>query len=193
MVFKLNLDSNCDGHIDWISLISYIDVTGLNTDGSPKNNWVKTYRNDFRLSEIDLKGKTQPYVKAIGFPEERYQTFRIDAQDQTDWTDSDPNFKYLTLKRVQPTHTNCASAMSSSEAIAADEEVPIEGVVVDETTEGATTNTATTSNEDEDTVEQTDTSVVEQEEEEEESVEEEDEDTNNNSSEEVEEEEEEEE
>jgi hypothetical protein len=189
MVFKLNLDSNCDGHIDWISLISYIDVTGLNTDGTPKNNWVKTYRNDFRLSEIDLKGKTQPYVKAIGFPEERYQTFRIDAQDQTDWTDSDPNFKYLTLKRVQPTHTNCASAMSSSEALAADEEVPIEGVTttVDET--AASTETAT--NEDEDTVEQTDTAVIDQEEEEqeqEENAEDEDNDNNNNSTEEEEEE-----
>ena len=100
LAFKLNLDSNCDGKVDQIRLLQYIDRSGLD-NGKPRNNWVLTFDRTFSLNEIGLKSKIQSYVEDIGHPEYRYQTLRIDGQSQSEWqSTTNPPYKFVTLKQI---------------------------------------------------------------------------------------------
>ena len=100
MAFKLNLDSNCDGKVDQIRLIQYIDKSGLN-NGKPRNSWILTFGRTFSINEIGLKSKIQSYVEDIGHPEYRYQTLRIDGQSQSEWkSTTNPPYKFVTLKEI---------------------------------------------------------------------------------------------
>jgi len=116
MAFKLNLDSNCDGVVDQIRLLQYIDKSGLN-NGKPRNNWILTFGRTFSVDEIGLKSKIQSYVEDIGHPEYRYQTVRIDGQSQSEWqSTTNPPYKFVTLKQItniQKDDGSCTMTSSS--------------------------------------------------------------------------------
>jgi hypothetical protein len=107
MWFKLNLDDNCNGTTDRIALIMYVDVSGLDANGKPRNQWELVYYKIHTLSSIDLKGKATPWVISKGLPSQYwYQTIRIDQQSQSDWNDQG-NEKFETLKKVAITKNGC--------------------------------------------------------------------------------------
>ena len=107
MWFKLNLDDNCNGTTDRIALIMFVDVSGLDANGKPRNQWELVYYKIHTLSSIDLKGKATPWVISKGLPSQYwYQTIRIDQQSQSDWDDQG-NEKFETLKKVTVTKNGC--------------------------------------------------------------------------------------
>jgi hypothetical protein len=112
MAFKVNLDYNCDDQLtngtDKIGVAGYIDTSGLNTDGTPKNNWKLTWSKVFNVGTTAstdwddyLKGTWEPYVQTIGQTSYTYQTLRIDHQDQTAWlSTTDPPYKIPILHNI---------------------------------------------------------------------------------------------
>ena len=102
MTEKINQDTNCDGIIDRIFVANYVDESGLNpTTGKPQNNWELVWYKQFTLSQWLTKGKVQSYVENIEQPSLRYQTIRIDNQDQASWLNTaDPPYKFVTLKEI---------------------------------------------------------------------------------------------
>lgn len=102
LAYKLNLDSDCNGQPDRVSVIGFVDVSGLNGDGTPKNNWQRTYKQTF--TSIALKSMYQPWVQTVGHSADTYQTLRVDQQSQSAWEDSESNgdnvYRYVTLKEI---------------------------------------------------------------------------------------------
>jgi hypothetical protein len=96
MSLKVNLP---DGRI---GLVGMIDVGGLGAeDGKPANSWKITFKRIFSQSEIALKSVLTPYVATIGHPEAAENTIRIDQQKLSEWTSSNPPYKYVTCKQIE--------------------------------------------------------------------------------------------
>lgn len=101
--YKINLDSNCDGTDDRVTILGFIDKSGLGADGKPQNNWQRTYKQTFAEGSLDLKSIFEPYVQTIGEADETYQTIRIDDQSRSAWTTtnvSNQPYKFVTLKEI---------------------------------------------------------------------------------------------
>lgn len=152
MAFKTNIDNDCSGTPERWQIRNYVDISGLNTDGSPKNNWQMTYARTFIPTQLvpggggdtiipdEIKKWKEPYVRSIGHPEATYQTWRIDNQNYDDWTDADPNYKFITLKRTVVTTNACGSGLASESALVSDEEGTAT-VVSPDSTEGSLLST----------------------------------------------------
>jgi hypothetical protein len=101
---KVNLDDDGDGKPNRVALIGMVDVGGLDpTTLKPVNSWKRTYRRNFKPSEIALKSIWTPYVATIGKSELAQQTIRVDEQSQSEWQSSNPPYKYVTCKEVTAT------------------------------------------------------------------------------------------
>ena len=108
MAFKVNLDDNCDGTPDRVSIVGYADTQGLFGDGTPKNQWELTFKREYTPAQLDkLEGIFQSQVAQEGHPEDAQQTWRIDHQSYTDWTDATPNYKFVSLKEVTALKNGC--------------------------------------------------------------------------------------
>ena len=102
MTFKINVDTNRDGTADAVRILHYVDESGLNTNGTPKNNWELVYYQQFAVPNgMDLKSMLQPYVCTIGECDEHYETIRIDEQSLSRWqSTTNPPYKFVTYKEI---------------------------------------------------------------------------------------------
>ncbi|HYO60020.1 discoidin domain-containing protein [Archangium sp.] len=92
---KLNLDQDGNGSIDRIRVLAWVDPTGLDSTGKPKNGWVNTLDLTLTLPDVDLKSPTIPYVVTIGQSAESQATIRIDEQG------SSYQYKYVAYRRLE--------------------------------------------------------------------------------------------
>jgi hypothetical protein len=102
MAFKLNLDSNSDGRVNQVSIIGLVDTSGLDSNGTPKNQWKMTYKQTFGMGKLDLKSIVEPYVKIMGQTSSIEQTLRIDNQNKDAWDKNTNNnvYRHSTLKEI---------------------------------------------------------------------------------------------
>jgi hypothetical protein len=99
---KINVDTNDDGTANAVRIMHWVDESGLNTNGTPKNNWELVYYQQFAVPNgMDVKSMLQPYVCTIDECDEHQETIRIDEQSLSRWqSTTNPPYKFVTYKEI---------------------------------------------------------------------------------------------
>jgi hypothetical protein len=99
---KVNVDTNSDGTADAVRIIHYVDESGLDSAGKPRNNWEVVYYQQFAVPNgMDVKSMLIPYVCTIGQCDEHQETIRIDEQSLSRWqSTSNPPYRFVTYKEI---------------------------------------------------------------------------------------------